>query len=118
MTTEINGGLQYIPQIAVQYIYLDFHRELISCADDSSNGSSEKQDFSLNREYIAEIVSELNTKFIGENIIFVTEPPVDTDFAAIHISGSAVSALNMPALAEQNEKLWNDIKQSLNSLLA
>ena len=53
-----NGGLQYIPQIAVQYVYLDFDGELTSYNGEILTiDNVEVQDSSLTGERIADIVA-------------------------------------------------------------
>ncbi|MBE6392512.1 MAG: hypothetical protein E7044_00425 [Lentisphaerae bacterium] len=59
-----NGGLQYVPQIAVQYVYLDFDGELTSYNGEILTVDNvEVQDSSLTEERIANIVAELNAKY-------------------------------------------------------
>ena len=71
-----NGGLQYIPQIAVQYVYLDFDGELTSYNGEIlSVDNVEVKDSSLTEERIKNILAELNAKYAAQNVIFVTERP-------------------------------------------
>ena len=68
-----NGGLQYVPQIAVQYVYLDFDGELTSYNGEILTVDEvEVKDSSLTEERIANIVAELNAQYAAQNVIFVT----------------------------------------------
>ena len=74
-----NGGLQYIPQIAVQYVYLDFDGESTTYRNDDlditldvdveNSGMSEEQ-----KQYI---LAELSAKYASKEIVFTTEKPED-----------------------------------------
>ena len=81
-----NGGVQYVPQIAVQYVYLDFDGELTSY-----NGkiltveNVEVQNSSLTEERIADITAELNALYADQNVIFVTEKPEFAGYSTIFI---------------------------------
>ena len=81
-----NGGLQYVPQIAVQYVYLDFDGELTSYNGEILTVDNvEVQDSSLTEERIANIVAELNAKYADKNVIFVTERPQNAEYSTIYI---------------------------------
>ena len=59
-----NGGLQIVPQIAVQYVYLDFDGELTSYNGEILTiDEVEVKNSSLTEERIAHIVAELNAKY-------------------------------------------------------
>ena len=89
-STENYGGLQYVPQIAVQYIYLDFDGELTSYNGEIlSIDRVEVQDSCLSDERILAIVSELNARYLDKNVIFVTERPENTEFSTIYIGKTA-----------------------------
>ena len=69
-----NGGLQIVPQIAVQYVYLDFDGELTSYNGEILTvDNMVVKDSSLTKERIAHIVAELNAKYASQNVIFVTK---------------------------------------------
>ena len=81
-----NGGLQYIPQIAVQYVYLDFDGELTSYNGEIlSVDNVEVKDSSLTEERIKNILAELNAKYAAQNVIFVTERPKNAEYSTIYI---------------------------------
>ena len=75
-----NGGVQSVPQIAVQYIYLDFDGELTSYNGEIlSLENVEVKHSNLTADRIADIVAELNTKYVEQNVVFVTERPENTE---------------------------------------
>ena len=81
-----NGGVQYVPQIAVQYVYLDFDGELTSYDGKILTVDNvEVKDSSLTEERIAHIVAELNAKYASQNVIFVTEKPENAEYSTIYI---------------------------------
>ena len=81
-----NGGLQYVPQLAVQYVYLDFDGELTSYNGEILTVDNvEVKDSSLTEERIAYIVAELNAKYAAQNVIFVTEKPQNIEYSTIYI---------------------------------
>ncbi|MBO7329918.1 MAG: hypothetical protein J6W00_14240, partial [Lentisphaeria bacterium] len=81
-----NGGLQIVPQIAVQYVYLDFDGELTSYNGEILTVDNvEVKDSSLTEERIAYIVAELNAKYASQNVIFVTEKPENTAYSTVFI---------------------------------
>ena len=81
-----NGGVQYVSQIAVQYVYLDFDGELTSYNGEILTVDNvEVQDSSLTEERIANIVAELNAKYADKNVIFVTERPQNAEYSTIFI---------------------------------
>ena len=81
-----NGGLQYVPQIAVQYVYLDFDGELTSYNGEILTiDNVEVQDSSLTGERIADIVAELNARYAAQNVIFLTERPETAEYSTIYI---------------------------------
>ena len=81
-----NGGVQYVPQIAVQYVYLDFDGELTSYNGEILTVDNvEVKDSSLTEERIAYIVAELNAKYAAQNVIFVTEKPQNIEYSTIYI---------------------------------
>ena len=81
-----NGGVQYVPQIAAQYIYLDFDGELTSYNGEIlSLENVEVKHSNLTVDRIADIVAELNTKYANSNVIFVTERPTNTEYSTIYI---------------------------------
>lgn len=80
------GGLQYVPQIAVQYVYLDFDGELTSYNGEILTiDNVEVQDSSLTGERIADIVAELNARYAAQNVIFLTERPETAEYSTIYI---------------------------------
>ena len=81
-----DGGLQYLPQITVQYIYLDFDGELTSYNGEIlSLEEVEVQDPCLTEERIKNILAELNAKYAHRNIVFVTAPPETAEYSTIFI---------------------------------
>ena len=107
-----NGGLQNVPQIAVQYVYLDFDGELTSYNGEILTVDNvEVQDSSLTEERIANIIAELNEKYVSQNVIFVTERPQTAEYSTIYIGKtSAFDAYgNFAGLAETIDE-GNQIK--------
>ncbi|MBE6357647.1 MAG: hypothetical protein E7057_00180 [Lentisphaerae bacterium] len=84
---EVNdGGLQYVPQIAVQYVYLDFDGELTSYNGEILTiDGVEVRDSKLTQARITDIVAELNAKYAAQNVIFVTERPATAEYSSIYI---------------------------------
>ncbi|MBO5688807.1 MAG: hypothetical protein J6S73_02670, partial [Lentisphaeria bacterium] len=81
-----NGGVQYVPQIAAQYIYLDFDGELTFYNGEIlSFENVEVKHSNLTADRIADIVAELNTKYAASNVIFVTERPTNAEYSTIYI---------------------------------
>ena len=81
-----NGGSQYVPQIAVQYVYLDFDGELTSYNGEILTVDNvEVKDSSLTEERITYIVAELNAKYYAQNVIFVSERPTTAEYSTIYI---------------------------------
>ena len=81
-----NGGVQYVPQIAVQYVYLDFDGELTSYNGEILTVDNvEVKDSSLTEERIKNILAELNAKYAAQNVIFITEPPTTAEYSTIYI---------------------------------
>ena len=74
MMTEIsgNGGLQFITQITQQTIYLDFDGES-TCYDGEilALENVDVQNSNLTEERIVHIVSELNSRYAAQNVVFV-----------------------------------------------
>ena len=83
---QVNGGIQYVPQIAVQYVYLDFDGELTSYNGEILTVENvEVIDSKLSAERIAAIVAELNTQYASQNVIFVAERPTVAEYSTIYI---------------------------------
>ena len=81
-----NGGIQYVPQIAVQYVYLDFDGELTGYNGEILTVENvEVIDSKLSAERIAAIVAELNTRYASQNVIFVAERPSVAEYSTIYI---------------------------------
>ena len=81
-----NGGLQYVPQIAEQYIYLDFDGELTRYNGEIlSVDNVEVKDSCLTAERIARITEALNNLYADQNVIFVTSRPENTEYSTIYI---------------------------------
>ena len=81
-----NGGLQIVPQIAVQYVYLDFDGESTSYNGEVLTiDEVEVKNSSLPEERIANILAELNAKYASQNVIFVTDKPETTEYSTIFI---------------------------------
>ena len=88
MTDEkiLDGGLQYVPQIAIQYIYLDFDGELTSYNGEILTVDDvEVKDSALTEERIKNILAELNAKYADESVVFVTERPTVAEYSTIFI---------------------------------
>ena len=84
LTTD--GGLQYVPQIAIQYIYLDFDGELTSYNGEILTVDDvEVKDSALTEERIKNILAELNAKYADESVVFVTERPAAAEYSTIFI---------------------------------
>ena len=100
-----NGGMQYIPQIAAvqQIVYLDFDGE-----NTSYNGeilaleNVEVQSSELSAERIAFIVAELNARFAGQNLLFVTERPAAGEYSTVFVgkTDSFSDSGNIAGIAE------------------
>jgi len=81
-----NGGVQYVPQIAVQYVYLDFDGELTDYNGEILTIEGvEVRDPQLTQARIADILAELNKKYASQNVIFVTERPANAEYSTIFI---------------------------------
>ena len=89
MTDEkiLDGGLQYVPQIAVQQIiYLDFDGELTRYNGEIlSLDNVEEQNSSLTEERIKNILAELNAKYADQHVVFVTQRPAAAEYSTIFI---------------------------------
>ncbi len=98
-----NGGVQYVPQIAVQYVYLDFDGELTSYNGEILTiDTVEVQDSALTEERIASIIAELNAKYSSQNVIFVSEKPSVSEYSTIYIGKTEAFSTygNFAGLAE------------------
>ena len=88
MMTEIsgNGGLQFITQIIQQTIYLDFDGES-TCYDGEilALENVDVQNSNLTEERIVHIVSELNSRYAAQNVVFVTERPVSGEYSTVYV---------------------------------
>ena len=107
-----NGGLQHVPQIAVQYVYLDFDGELTSYNGEILTVDNvEVQNSSLTEKRIADIVAELNAKYADKNVIFVTEKPENAEYSTIYIGKTSAFEQygNFAGVAETIDK-GNQIK--------
>ena len=90
LLTVIDGGIQAVPSalpvLAPQIIYLDFDGELTSYYNrdlDIHIDDVEVEASRLPQERIAAIIKALNKEFAAQNVVFVTEHPVDTEFSTI-----------------------------------
>ena len=98
-----NGGVQYISQIAVQYVYLDFDGALTSYNGEILTVDNvEIQDSFLTEERIENILSELNSKYSSQNVIFVSQRPKNIQYSTIYIgkTGAFNEYGNFAGLAE------------------
>ena len=101
------GGLQYVPQIAVQYVYLDFDGELTSYNGEILTVDNvEVMDSQLTQARILDIVAELNMKYADRNVIFVTEKPENAEYSTIYIGKTEAFSPygNFAGLAETIDK--------------
>ena len=81
-----NGGLQFVPQIAVQYVYLDFDGELTSYNGEILTIEEVNvEDSKITKARIDAILAELNARYTEQNVIFVTEKPADSEYSTIFI---------------------------------
>ena len=86
MSKQTVGGVQYVPQIAVQYVYLDFDGELTDYNGEILTIEGvEVRDPQLTQARIADILAELNKKYASQNVIFVTERPATAEYSTIFI---------------------------------
>ena len=114
----LNSGLQYVPQIAVQYIYLDFDGELTSYNGEIlSLENVEVQNSSLTEERIQNILAELNARYAGQNIVFVTQRPTVAGYSTIFIGKTAAFDRygNFAGLAETIDE--NNINKTDNAFV-
>ena len=74
-----NGGLQYVPQIAMQYVYLDFDGESTTYRNEDLNITIEVDvdDSGMSDEQKRYILAELSEKYANKNIVFTAEKPED-----------------------------------------
>lgn len=103
----VDGGVQFVPQFTVQYVYLDFDGELTSYNGEIlAVDNVEVENPSLTEECIANIVSELNAEYIAQNIIFLTERPEGTEYSTIFIGKTSAfdSYGNFSGIAETIDK--------------
>lgn len=85
-----DGGLQYVSQISIQYVYLDFDGELTRYNGEVLTVDEVAvKDSSLTDERIAGILTELNAKYADQNVIFVTRKPQTGDCSTIFIGKTA-----------------------------
>ena len=81
-----DGGLQFVPQIAVQKIYLDFDGEQTHYDGEILTVENvEVKAPRIAESRIVSILSELNARYAEKNVEFVTERPEDTEFSTIYI---------------------------------
>ena len=102
-----NGGVQYVSQIAAQYVYLDFDGESTSYNGEFLTVDNvEVDDSQLTQARIVDIVAELNAKYASQNVIFVTEKPESTDYSTIFVGKTSAfdSYGNFAGLAETIDK--------------
>jgi len=72
MSKQTVGGVQYVPQIAVQYVYLDFDGELTDYNGEILTIEGvEVSDPQLTQARIADILAELNKKYASQNVILL-----------------------------------------------
>ena len=81
-----DGGVQTVPEIAVQYVYLDFDGALTSYNGEILTVDDvEVQDSSLTEERILKIIAELNKKYAAQNVVFVSERPQTDEYSTIFV---------------------------------
>ena len=109
-----NGGLQNVPQVAVQYVYLDFDGELTSYNGEILTVDNvEVKDSSLTAERIANILAELNAKYAAQNVIFVTEKPTTAEYSTIFVGKTSAfdqygSFAGLAETIDEGNKIKND----------
>ena len=88
---NLTGGLQYVPQIAVQQvIYLDFDGESTSYDGEIlSIDGVEVAPSQLTAERIALITAKLNERYASQGISFVTERPLSSAYSTIFVGKTA-----------------------------
>ena len=102
-----NGGVQYVPQIAIQYIYLDFDGELTSYNGEILTVDDvEVKDSALTEERVKNILAELNAKYADQKVVFVTERPAAAEYSTIFIGKTSAFDQygNFAGLAETIDK--------------
>ena len=83
-----NDGLQFVPQIAVQYVYLDFDGETTTYHNKDLEISLDVkvEDSGMSEEQKRYILAELSEKYASENIVFTVEKPEDNiEYSTIFI---------------------------------
>ena len=81
-----DGGVQTVPEIAIQYVYLDFDGALTSYNGEILTVDDvEVQDSSLTEERILKIIAELNKKYAAQNVVFVSERPQTDEYSTIFV---------------------------------
>ena len=88
---NLTGGLQYVPQIAVQQvIYLDFDGDSTSYDGEIlSIDGVEVAPSQLTAERIAGITAKLNERYASQGISFVTERPLSSAYSTIFVGKTA-----------------------------
>ena len=88
---NLTGGLQYVPQIAVQQvIYLDFDGDSTSYDGEIlSIDGVEVAPSQLTAERIAGITAKLNERYASQGISFVTERPLSGEYSTIFVGKTA-----------------------------
>ena len=107
LNTITDGGVQIVPQIVVQYVYLDFDGELTSYNGEVLTVDEVAvQDSKLSTERISEIVSELNAQYAEYNVVFVTRRPTIAGYSTIYIGKTSAfdEYGNFTGLAETIDK--------------
>ena len=113
-----DGGLQYVPQIAVQYVYLDFDGELTSYNGEILTVENvQVQNSFLTDDRIANILDTLNQKYSSQGVVFVTEPPVSAPYSTIFIGKTSAfdDYGKFTGLAETIDK--GNVKKSDNAFV-
>ena len=82
-----SGGLQSVSNIAVQQvIYLDFDGEMTHYDGEIlSVDNVIVKNSGITPERIVDIVAELNAKYAAQNVRFVTERPINSEYSTIYV---------------------------------
>ena len=84
----VTGGVQYVPQIAMQYVYLDFDGEVTTYRNNDLDITLdvEVEDSGMSKEQKQYILAELSARYTLDDIVFTIEKPADmVEYSTIYI---------------------------------